>query len=237
MLTRSHPQSLSPLTIGVAQAATLCGVLYAVGMVATGIAALPAAGGLGVGLMMTELGSGLLLGAVSGAGFLCATTADRVRRANNAQEAALREAEKSGVMPVRNPYHLLEAASERSPLVITTARWGSVFLGLAAALGVAMSLLSGGGASLITMGALLVGAASTYHASRVAEEALHFAEQTTRDASRAMRNETPATQWAQDPLPLVGTEYTYPPAGHFAQKYAEERALREIAAAEELRGR
>ena len=234
MLTRTHPQSLHPLVLGVAQAITLSGMLYAIGMVATGIAALPAAGGLGVGLMKTELGSGLLLGAVSTAGFLCARTADRVRRANNAQEAAVREAEKTGVVPVRNPYHLLEAASERSPLVITAARWGSVFLGVAAALGAAMSLLSGGG-SLLTMGALLIGAASTYHASRVAEDALTFAEQTTRDASRAMRNETPATQWAQDPLPVLGTEYTYPPAGHFAQKYAEERALRELTADEVLR--
>ncbi len=234
-----RPDSLHPLTIAVAQAATIGGMLYSVGMVTTGLGLLPGVG-LGTGMMMTELGSGLLLGGVSLAGNLCAQTAAKVRRINTEQVEAIREAEKTGVMPDANPYRLLDAGMERSPLAFDVARVGGVIFGLIGAIGLAGAAVAAVPVSplmLATYATSLAVGTATYRASRVAEDAVAYAEEKTRDASRVLRNATPATEWAQAPTAMVGTEFTYPPAGHFVNKYLEQQAVREVALLEDMRGR
>lgn len=229
-----RPESLNPFTINLTQAVTLGGLIYAAGMIAAGLSVLPAVG-LGTGVMMTELGSGLLLGAVSLSGFLCARTAGKIRQANEAQLNAIHEAEKTGLMPEVNPYRLLDAAMERSPSTIALARFGGVAFGLIGALGTVGAVLAGAftGPLLPTMLATLAIGMGTHKASRTAEEAVEYAEQTTRDASRALRNTVSPTQWSHNPEAAVGVEYAYPPAGHFVAKYKEEQALQEAALLED----
>lgn len=236
----TRPESLNPLTIAFAQGTTFAGMMYGIGMIAAGTALLPAVGGLGTALMMTELGSGMLLSAVSYCGFKCARTAGKVRKIETEQLDALRKAEKTGIMPDGNPYRLLDAGMERSPHLIDTARIGGVFFGVAGVAGLIGAAMAAGPAVLplaMTGGAALAVGTATYKSARVAEDALAYAEQKTREASRALRNATPATEWARDPRVLVGTEFTYPPAGHFVNKYLEEQAAQEVALLEDLRGR
>lgn len=234
-----RPESISPLTIIVAGMASLAGMAYAGGMVVAGLGALPSLG-LGNTLMFTSLGSGLLLGGISMAGFLCAGTAARIRKINHEQVAALHEAEKTGVMPDGNPYRLLDASLERSPLTVDVARVGGVVSGVIGAVTLAAAIFAGSGPTALPLlttavAALGIGVA-THSASRVAEDAMKYAEQKTREASRALRSATPAAEWARDPLALAGVEYTYPRDSHFVNKYLEEQAAQEVAL-EELRGR
>lgn len=210
-----RPDNLNPLTIAVSQAATLGGMLYSAGMVATGMAALPAAE-LGTALFMSELGSGLLLGAVSFSGFMCARTADHVRRADNAQIAALRTAEKTGVLPERTYPPMLDAFNKGSPLLTTLARWGGVWLGLAGTLGLIGGAMAG---TLAPTGlAMLAVGMSTYKASRAAEDANSYAEEKIREASRAMNNITPSV----GPV-LEMPELSMPEESRFAARYLAEQ--------------
>lgn|GEM_PF-4376643 len=233
-----RPESASALTLGVSLGATIGGMVYGAGMIASGLGALSATG-LGMGLLATGLGSGLLLTGVSLAGFQCARTALKVAKMNHRQLSAIREAEKTGVMPDANPYRLLDAAMERSPLTMDVARIGGVFIGLAGAIGlVGAGLAAVGGTAVMpilapSLTALIVGMA-THKASRIAEDGLAYAEQKTREASRALRSATPATEWARSPEALMGVEHLFPPEGHFVNKYLEERAAEEATLAAEI---
>lgn len=233
-----HPESISPVKIIVAGAATLAGLAVAGGMVATGLAALPTMG-LMEAVMLTPLGSGLLLGGISAAGFACARIAAKVRGINRRQLAALEEAEKTGIMPGGNPYRLLDAGLEASPLAIDVARVGGVIAGVIGAVSAIGAAMATGGAAVplwITAAAGLGIGMATHSASRVAEDAMAYAEQKTREASRALRGATSPMQWARDPEALVGVEYTYPRDAHFVNKYLEQQAAQEVAV-EELRAR
>ena len=235
-----RPESINPLTIAIVAAASLAGMAYAGGMIAAGLGALPSLG-LGSALMFTSLGSGLLLGGISMAGFLCAGTAAKIRSINNKQLAALREAEKTGVMPDANSYRLLDASLERSPLTIDVARVGGVIAGVIGVVALAAAVFAGSGPTalpLLSTAAVALGiGVATHRASRVAEDAMKYAEQRTREASRALRGMTPAVEWARDPQALAGVEYTYPRESHFVNKYMEEQAAQEAALLEDMRGR
>lgn len=235
-----RPESINPLTITVAGAASLAGVAYAGGMIAAGLGALPSLG-LGSALMFTSLGSGLLLGGISVAGLLCARTAAKIRGINNEQVAALREAEKTEAMPDANPYRLLDASLERSPLTIDVARVGGVAAGVIGAVTLVAAIFAGSGPAALPLLSTAVAAMgigfATHRASRVAEDAMKYAEQKTREASRALRSATPAAEWARDPLALTGVEYTYPRESHFVNKYLQEQVAQEAALLEDMRGR
>ncbi len=235
-MSYKRPESLSRLTTGVAQLATLGGIVYGAAMMVSGAMGLPLMLDIGTALMgpLGQLGSGVILSTISAAGFASARTAVTARRANEAQLSAIREAEKTGVMPDTNPYRLLSAVRERSPLVTSIAKLGGGAMAVVGAVAGVAALM--GGPSFVLPVALMVIGVSTYKVGRTADDAREFAEQRTREASRALRNLTPATEWAQAPEAMVGVQRTYP-AGYHAQKYLDEQAAKDAALLEDSRGR
>ncbi len=157
-----RPDGISAWKTGLARVATLAGILMGAANVAFTLSN-PATAALGLGelLLTTGAGSGLVLGAVSAAGFISAGKALDVKREAKIRLAEFKKADAEGRPPNLPPSKAFDERNQATGLTTGLAKFGGLAFAVMGAAMLFGALMSGGIGGIALGPHLFAGMATT----------------------------------------------------------------------------